>query len=279
MKPRQFDVYAIRYASAQRRRSDNFVIRDPHDGPMPIDYFIWVVKSEQEAIVVDCGFGEAAAEERKRNFLYCPVEALKIVGVNPLQVSDVIITHLHYDHAGNLDKFPNARFHLQENEMKYATGCNMVHGVLKHPYNVDDIIQMVRFVFANRVVFHDGSVELTPGLSVHLVGGHSDGLQVVRVNTKRGWLVLASDASHYYENILAGKPFPLVYSVGDMLRGYRVVLDLAQSTDHIVPGHDPLVLQIYNNIRDVGAYEAVCLSEEPLSSVSSLQFADLSLTR
>ena len=77
------------------------------------------------------------------------------------------------------------------------------------------------------------------------MGGHTDGLQVVRVPTKRGWIVLASDASHYYMNMQTENPFPLVYSVGDMVQGYATMADLADSPRHIVPGHDPLVMQEY----------------------------------
>jgi glyoxylase-like metal-dependent hydrolase (beta-lactamase superfamily II) len=94
-------------------------------------------------------------------------------------------------------------------------------------------------------VFHAGDDELAPGLFVHLVGGHTDGLQVVRVRTGTGWLVLASDASHYYENMERGRPFPIVFDVGAMLAGYDTLRRLASTTDEIVPGHDPLVLERY----------------------------------
>jgi glyoxylase-like metal-dependent hydrolase (beta-lactamase superfamily II) len=95
------------------------------------------------------------------------------------------------------------------------------------------------------VAFHDGASNLAPGLSVHRVGGHTDGLQVVRVHTERGWVVLASDASHLYANMEQSRPFPAVYNVGDMIEGYRRVHELADSAQHVVPGHDPAVLTRY----------------------------------
>ena len=88
-------------------------------------------------------------------------------------------------------------------------------------------------------------VSVAPGLSVHRVGGHTDGLQVVRVHTERGWVVLASDASHLYANMEQNRPFPAVYNVGDMIEGYRRVHELADSAQHVVPGHDPAVLTRY----------------------------------
>jgi glyoxylase-like metal-dependent hydrolase (beta-lactamase superfamily II) len=95
------------------------------------------------------------------------------------------------------------------------------------------------------VRFHNGDGEIAPGVSVHLIGGHTMGLQVVRVATRRGWVVLASDASHFYANMEEVRPFPIVYSVADMVQGYRRLESLAQSPEHIIPGHDPLVLERY----------------------------------
>ena len=104
---------------------------------------------------------------------------------------------------------------------------------------------MVRRAYAGRVRFHDGDAELAPGVSLHLVGGHTMGLQVVRVATRRGWVVLASDAAHFYANMDEIRPFPIVYSLADMVEGYGRLRALADSREHIIPGHDPLVLERY----------------------------------
>src|SRR5690606_28048223 len=130
---------------------------------------------------------------------------------------------------------PAATFHIQDAEPAYATGRCMCHAPLRLPYDVEDVVNLVRKVYAGRVAFHDGTAQLAPGLSVHLIGGHTAGLQAVRVLTRRGWVVLASDASHLYGNMLRGIPFPVVYNVGDMLEGHRAVRALADSDDHVVP--------------------------------------------
>jgi glyoxylase-like metal-dependent hydrolase (beta-lactamase superfamily II) len=121
----------------------------------------------------------------------------------------------------------------------------MGHALLRHPFAVDDVVTMVRCVYAERVEFHDGSGEIAPGVTVHRVGGHSNGLQVVRVATSRGPVVLASDAAHFYANIERRNPFPIVYNVGDMIEGWRTLEHLAGDPARIVPGHDPLVCAIY----------------------------------
>ena len=95
------------------------------------------------------------------------------------------------------------------------------------------------------MIFHEGDAEIAPGITVHKIGGHSRGLQCVRVMTASGPVVLASDASHFYENFEQGKVFPIVIDVEDTLRGYTRLNALAASPRHVVPGHDPLVLQRY----------------------------------
>jgi glyoxylase-like metal-dependent hydrolase (beta-lactamase superfamily II) len=245
MDQSQWEIYALRYAHLERMARDNFIGGDPHDGPMPLDYFVWVLKSGARTIVVDTGFDEAAAKRRQRQLLHSPLEGLKALGIDPAKVEDVVITHMHYDHCGNSAMFPSARYHLQDQEMVYCTGRYMAHPEIRHPFDEDEIVAMVRRVFAGRVVFHDGDEELAPGITLHRVGGHSMGLQMVRVRTRRGFVVVASDASHFYAHMEQGRCFPVVYNVAEVLEGYRRAYALASSRDHVIPGHDPLVLARY----------------------------------
>jgi glyoxylase-like metal-dependent hydrolase (beta-lactamase superfamily II) len=243
--PEPYEVYAIRYATVARRASENFIGADPHETGARMDYFTWLVRNSSRTFVVDTGFNEAAAKRRKREFLRSPAEGLRLLGVDTAQVQNVIVTHLHYDHIGNFDLFPRARFHLQDREMAYATGRYMGHPFFSYAYELDEILAMVRNVYAGRVEFHDGDALLAPGLSVHHVGGHTQGLQVVRVWTRVGWLVLASDASHYADNMDQGRPFPVVINVGAMFDGWQRMRTLAEDPRHIVPGHDPAVMRRY----------------------------------
>lgn len=240
-----YEVYAIKYAHHERRASHNFIGGDPHDGPMPLDYFVWLVRGQGREIVVDTGFSAAMAAKRGRQHLRCPTEGLRLLGVNASELRDVVITHLHYDHVGGFELFPRATFHLQEREMGYATGRYMCQECFRGAFEAEDVAGMVRRVYDGRVRFHDGDAEVMPGVSLHLIGGHTMGLQAVRVATRRGAVVLASDASHFYANMEQVRPFPIVWSVAEMVDGYRRLRELAESPAHIIPGHDPLVLQRY----------------------------------
>jgi glyoxylase-like metal-dependent hydrolase (beta-lactamase superfamily II) len=229
MSDGSFEVYAIRYAHHERKASENYIGGDLHDGIEPLDYFVWAIKGADRAFVVDTGFDPAMAKKRGRTILRPVGEGLKAIGIDPDAVEHVIVTHLHYDHAGNYDLFPRARYHLQDVEMAFATGRHMCHAQMRVPFEEEDVVAMVRKVFAGRIEFHDGDDELASGLTLHRIGGHSMGLQSVRVRTRRGHVVLDN--------------------VADVIEGYRTLKRLASSAAHIVPGHDPKVLVCYPSAR------------------------------
>jgi glyoxylase-like metal-dependent hydrolase (beta-lactamase superfamily II) len=243
------EVYAIRYAHHDRRSPENFIGGDPHDILQPLDYFVWAIKGPHGTFIVDTGFDAAMAKKRGRDLLNPIDTGLKAIGIAADKIEDVIVTHLHYDHSGNYEMFPRARYHLQDLEMAYATGRHMCHAHMRIPFEVDDVAAMLRKVFAGRVVFHDGSDEIAPGITVHRIGGHSQGLQCVRVKTRRGHVVVASDVAHLYAHFEDGRVFPVTFNVGEVLEGYATVKRLASSMGHIVPGHDPLVLKRYPAAR------------------------------
>ncbi|WP_062310682.1 N-acyl homoserine lactonase family protein [Polynucleobacter sinensis] len=240
-----WEAYALRYATVQRRRLENFIFHDLHDMATNMDYYVWFLKNDKETILIDTGFNKTAAKARKRNHLRCPIESLNQSGIKVEDLSDVIITHAHYDHAGNTDLLKKTRFHIQESEMSYATGPDMRHAFCRHAYDPHDICELIYANFEDRVRFHNGVYELRPGIEVHLVGGHTKGLQIVRVHTKRGWIVIASDAAHYLENFKNHSPFPIVLNTSDMLSGFELIKDLAESPEHVIAGHDPLTMSLY----------------------------------
>jgi glyoxylase-like metal-dependent hydrolase (beta-lactamase superfamily II) len=244
-----YEITALRYGTHQNRAARaNFIAIDAHDAPMPLDYFVWAIRgpvgaASPQTIVVDTGMSHAEVAGRPGRVILNPVETmLGRIGIEPDAVRDVVLTHMHFDHAGRLDLFPSATLHLQDAEMAYCTGRCMCHDVLRAPFSVEHVVTAVRRVHSGHVRFHDGTAEIAPGVTLHLVGGHTGGLQVVRVPTARGWVVLASDATHFWANIRTRNPFPLVVDVARMLEGYRILEALADGPDHIIPGHDPLVL-------------------------------------
>ena len=242
-----FELFAIRYArNGPRKVGQNIIGGDLHEMGSDLDYFVWVAKRSDRVFLIDTGMSEETAKRRGEQFARVPADAIRLLDLDPTKIEDIILTHLHYDHAGTLSRYPNARFHVQDTEMAYATGRCMCSRLLRRGYEADDVVHLVKCVFADRVAFADENCEITSGLTVHRVGGHTGGSQVVRVWTRRGWVVLASDASHLYINARNAAPFPSVYRVDEMMEGYRIILRLAEgSWDHVIPGHDPLVMKMY----------------------------------
>ena len=242
----QYEIHAVKYAQHMRKSSSNFLGGDPHDVDMPLAYFVWVIRNADRTVMVDTGFDRAMAARRGRSVDRPVEDGLAALGVHPQTVEDVIITHMHYDHSGNHDLFPAARYHVHEREMAFATGPCMCHRGMRLAFEVDDVVAMVKRVYADQMRFCLGaSTEIAPGIEVHHVGGHTAGLQVVRVATRVGWVVLASDASHFYANMEQDRSHPLLYNHFDMVQGFKTIRALAASPRHVIPGHDPLVLERY----------------------------------
>lgn len=240
-----YNVYAVKYATRDARSGEHFHGHDLHDAPMPMDYFVWAAVSAEHTVVVDAGFTAEVAARRGREHLRCPTEGLEALGIACARVPYVILTHLHYDHVGNLEKFPEATFVVQEAEMAFWTGRYAGRDHFRTLVEVDDVVYLVRENFGDRLRFVAGSEEIVPGIEVHWAGGHSSGLQVVRVKTTQGPVVLASDATHFYANIGEDRPYSIVSDLARMYGAFDLVRTLADSPAHVVPGHDPLVMERY----------------------------------
>ncbi|MBM9593870.1 N-acyl homoserine lactonase family protein [Roseitranquillus sediminis] len=262
-----YEVQAVRYAtSPDRKRFHNCLHCAPGDvhDAMPMDFYVWVIRNAQRTIVVDTGSRDWKCVQRGHEYIRSPIEGLDALGVAPNRVDDVVLTHMHWDHAGNIDGFANAHIHLQQAEMRNVTSQDMADPAINTFFLVDDVCTVVQRLFEGRVTFHERSREIASGISVHEVGGHSAGMQIVRVNTARGWVVLASDATHFYANYRERNPFPVLYNFQDTVKGWDRCLELADSPDHVIPGHDPLVLRRYPAVSGALEGDAVRLDADPI---------------
>lgn len=258
-----WEIHALKYAEwTARTRADSFLFEDDHATPHPMDFYIWVLRNGDRAILVDTGYDAAEVVRRESPVEQEPVAMLADYGLPAERIDTVVLTHLHFDHAGSLGAFSDATLHVQAAEMAFATGPCMCHDILRLPYTGAHVCDVVRSLYAGRVCFAEGSAEIAPGVETHLIGGHSRGLQCVRVRTRRGWVVLASDASHFYENMEQGVPFPVIVDAEDMLRGFDTLYRLADSPSHVIPGHDPLVRARYPALV-AGDDRITCLHADP----------------
>jgi glyoxylase-like metal-dependent hydrolase (beta-lactamase superfamily II) len=251
MTTETYEILALKYGDqTARTRYYNFMHDDDHASPGPIDYYVWVIRNQNRTILVDTGFDQEEAARRGRQINMAPREILKQIDVDADKLDNLIVSHMHFDHAGTLGDFPNAKFHLQEAEMAYATGKCMCDEAMNAPFTADHVCDMVRNVYSGRVQFHNGDGEIAPGITVHHVPGHSKGLQCVRVMTDHGPVVVAADAAHYYENFEQRKPFFITIDVEATLNSYDKLAELADGKkENVIPGHDPLVMKRYPALK------------------------------
>ncbi|MEV5712890.1 N-acyl homoserine lactonase family protein [Amycolatopsis mediterranei] len=260
-------VFAIRYAEREGVAADEvFLHATPSDEPRTMAYYLWLVTGPAGVFLVDTGFGCEVARLRDREDCLRgdPLDAVRALGVPPEELADVVLTHLHFDHCGELDRFPRARFWLQQREMAFWTGPNAQRPSFRRVVMSQDITAVAALNLDGRIRWVDGDVTIAPGLSLHHVGGHTAGMQVVRVVTGHGVVVLASDAAHYYANLAADRPYSALESVSGAHAAFDRLRELAGPAAHIVPGHDPAVLTRYPVAGPHLAGTAVELTAGPL---------------
>jgi glyoxylase-like metal-dependent hydrolase (beta-lactamase superfamily II) len=160
-----------------------------------------------------------------------------------------LITHLHYDHWAGHSLFPNAEFWIQGEEVAFWTGPFGSTPAFRGSANVDALSRLVTLNYANKIRIVEGDREVWPGIRVHKVGGHTAGLQIVTVETRRGPVVLTSDASHFYHNVETRQPVQIITSLPEMLTAFETIDRLAGSTKLVVAGHDPQVKDRFKEVE------------------------------
>jgi glyoxylase-like metal-dependent hydrolase (beta-lactamase superfamily II) len=164
-----------------------------------------VIRNSARTILVDTGFDEAEAKKRNRRVLRAPAAALELIGISAGQIDQLVVTHLHYDHAGTLGAFPKAHFHLQAAEMQYATGPCMCHAALRVPFTAEHVCEMVRNVFSGRVVFHEGTPRSRRASPCTRSAATAAACNACAWRRHRGRSCSPPTASHYYENFEQAK--------------------------------------------------------------------------
>ena len=246
-----YDVIAVRYGTRQTRRSDVFLHYDVYgepDQPAAMDYFFWVARGPERTVLIDCGFSERGGARRDRTTLCPPAEALSRLGVDPGSVSQLIVTHAHYDHIGNLAAFPATEIVMSRREYDFWTGPLASRPLFATSAEEDEIAVLRQARAEQRITFageRGSRRQAAPGIDVLEVGGHTPGQLVVLVAVAGGEVVLASDALHYYEEMERDRPFTHVADLPQMYAGFETLRELAAAGRPVVAGHDPDVMRRY----------------------------------
>jgi glyoxylase-like metal-dependent hydrolase (beta-lactamase superfamily II) len=231
-----YKIYTLYYGKRDATTADYF-LDDTSNIPIGMGYYFWVATNGENTAVIDLGYHPDVGAQRGRTLVRHPAELLDKIQVDPRTVHHAIVTHLHWDHVGGYALFPNARFYLQERELHFWTSAHLPEW--QSSLEEEELVAVVRLHFHGRVELCDGSREIMPGITVHHVGGHTMGSQIVQVETARGTAVVASDAAKLYRNFMEEIPQPRSHSVAEQISGYALIKRLASAEDLIIPGHDP----------------------------------------
>jgi glyoxylase-like metal-dependent hydrolase (beta-lactamase superfamily II) len=213
-----------------------------------MDFFFYVLRRGEEVIVVDTGFRPAAAAPRGRECLTAPAQALARLGIDPARVSRLLITHMHWDHIGNVELFEAAELLVPAAELEFWSqpiARNVQFWAHVDPEGVSLLEGAWR---EGRVLATGERHDVAPGLRAITVGGHSPGQQVLVVETASGLVVLASDAVHLYEELELERPFGVMVNLREMCEAYALLKRMGAAGATIVPGHDPLVTTRYPDL-------------------------------
>lgn len=240
----QYEVLAVRYGewhTTMRQIYHSFDVYQEEDAPVQIDYYFWVVRNSARTIVVDTGFRPEVALRRGRELLTPVPEALRLAGVEPLDVSHVVLTHFHYDHIGNLDLFPRSQVIAGSIEFDFWTGEVAEQPIFCTAVEADEVDLVRKAQAEQRLTLVPDEDPRIPGVSFREVTGHTPGQIVVEVQTAGRPVVLASDASHMYEEFEKERPFHIASSLPDMYTGLKW-LKMRSNDVEVIPGHDPAVM-------------------------------------
>lgn len=239
----EYDIYACRYGGPITRKVAIALWNNGWDQDGQISYYVWAIKAANgEVIVVDTGASPALGAARKVADYTDPVDVLARIDATADSVTKVVVTHMHWDHVGNIDNylkaFPKAKIYVQKREFDFCVKSGIAQ---RKPVSVlfdhDAIKTVGSLAGSDKLVIVDGDVNLAPGIDLFLAPGHTLGLQVVRVNTAKGAAIVGSDLAHLFRGYREDTGSAFIMDMPAWIGSFDKIKPKA-SIDLIFPGHD-----------------------------------------
>jgi glyoxylase-like metal-dependent hydrolase (beta-lactamase superfamily II) len=246
----QYEIYAIRYATIKDFAVNGLVAGADPARKMDIAMMVWLVQGGGRNILVDSGFYREQFFKQWPGItdFVKPSEAIARLGLKPEDITDLIITHMHWDHADGMDLFPKARVWIQKDELEYYAGSGWQSRRTHGGIDPDDVLAAVKLNMQGRVGLVNGDAqEILPGITCYLGGKHTYASQYVSVRTAAGLVVLASDNMYLYENMDKHVPIAATLDADSNLRAQDRMKQMAASPRLVIPGHDPAVMTRFPN--------------------------------
>jgi glyoxylase-like metal-dependent hydrolase (beta-lactamase superfamily II) len=249
-----YEAFALKYGTTSVSKSAKYYRYDTYgepDATLGLDFFFWVLRNQERTVLVDCGYDDERTAARGYYQDAKPLQLLSRLDVTATEVDHVVLSHMHFDHIGNVDLFPNATFSVARAELEFWTGPLADRNLLAHSGDPRETQMVVDRLRDGRVLLVDGEQEVMPGLTLTPVRGHTPGQLVTQARTKSGQVVLASDAIHFYEEMERDRPYWVFHDLEGMYHGFELLREMAATPGtHIVAGHDPAVMTRFAPVND-----------------------------
>ena len=239
-----YEVYALSYGVYPDFPVSALLAGADKTRKIDLQMMIWLIKGPGgKNILVDTGcYHENVVKGKGIKDLIKASDAVAKLGLSAADITDVIITHMHWDHADGMDLFPNAKIWIQKDEYGYYTGAAWQAGGKSGGIEPDDVLTLVRLNMAHKVIMVEGDDrEIIDGIKVYTGGRHTFASQYVSVRTASGTVVIASDNMYLYENLEKHAPIAQTFDADSNLKAQDRMKQIATRPDLIVPGHDPAV--------------------------------------
>jgi glyoxylase-like metal-dependent hydrolase (beta-lactamase superfamily II) len=216
-----------------------------------VSFYIWYLNGDNgRKVLVDAGLIQDSLKPLAylKDYLR-PDLALKKINVSPNDVTDIIITHTHFDHIDGIELFPNATIWMQKNDFAYFVGDAWQKGAPHLGLEKQDVLKIIEANLAGRLNLVNGdSLEIIPGIRVFIGSKHTFESQHLLVNSNTDKVLIASDDCWYYYNLDHLTPVPLAFDTNAYLAQLRRMKTLVSDTRLIIPGHDALVLSRFRQV-------------------------------
>ncbi len=248
----KYEIFALRYATVPDFPLRGLVAGAPRGQRVPLAMTFWLLRGNGKVILFDAGFyrDKFIAQWKPQDYV-TPAQAVERLGIKPGDITDIVISHIHWDHADGVDLFPNAHVWLQKDEYDYYVGAG---GAPLHPA-IDSLDSAMLFALQaqGRVTKIDGDDrEIFPGIRVYTGGKHTYASEYLSAPTRSGTVVLASDNVYLYQNLDQHRPIAQTLDSLSNLAAQTRMLTIASKPGLIVPGHDPLVFERFPTVaKDV----------------------------
>lgn len=244
-------IYALRYAGPLKKCGAHFLWQKDWEKTGMGNFYFWCIKNKEHTIIVDTGVTPYLAKKRNLPNYVKPTTLLSSLDIKAEEIQHVIITHLHWDHAGGVSLFPHATYYLHHQEYNFWIKDEVaLTPAFQWLYDSDSIQYLKNREKEGKLILIEKEQEILPGVELIFAPGHSPALMAVAVNTKKGTAVLGSDAGYVFKNYQENWPSDVTFNMADEIKSIQKLREKASSPELLFPGHDPNLAECYPQIAE-----------------------------